>query len=311
MALQATYVTNHAIDLYSPNYPNAYTGAQSQYTPFTNTSPGLGEFQLQGNSAVSHYNALQVQVRKNSPLHGLQYQASYTWSKLLTDADDLFSASGQSGGQSQNNPFCFKCEYARASYNVAQRFVANFSYTLPGAWGRVPQRLSHDWTLLGIFSSQSGFPFNITSPYGTPQYGFDTLNGLGARPFFIQQAKRNKSGVPQFFSDDVVANNGLNGVYFGVPTQPSAVFGTVQTAPGNLGRNTYTGPGWWNLDSSLSKDTKINESVHFQFRAEFFNIFNHATFATPTSNLGNASFGYSLSTASAERQIQFSGRFVF
>ena len=90
MALQATYVTNHAIDLYSPNYPNAYTGAQSQYTPFTNTSPVLGEFQLQGNSAVSHYNALQVQVRKNSPLHGLQYQASYTWSKLLTDADDLF-----------------------------------------------------------------------------------------------------------------------------------------------------------------------------------------------------------------------------
>ena len=311
MALQATYVTNHALDLYSPNYSNAYTGAQSQYTPFTNVTPGLGEFQLQGNSAISHYNALQVQVRKNSPLHGLQYQASYTWGKLLTDADDLFSASGQNGGQSQNNPFCLSCEYARASYDVGQRFVANFSYTIPGTWGRAPRRISHGWTVLGIFNSQTGFPFNITSPYGTTQYGFDTLNGLGARPFFIQTASKNKSGVPQFFSNSVVANNGLNGAYFGVPTAPSATFGTVQTTPGNLGRNTYTGPGWWNFDSSLSKDTQITERVLFQFRAEFFNIFNHATFATPTSNLGNASFGSSLSTASAERQIQFGGRFVF
>jgi hypothetical protein len=109
----------------------------------------------------------------------------------------------------------------------------------------------------------------------------------------------------------VVANNDLNGTYFGVPTEPNAALGTVQTAPGDLRRNTYTGPGWWNLDSSVTKDTQIREGVSFEFRAEFFNIFNHATFATPTSNLGNTSFGYSLSTTSAERQIQFGGRFVF
>jgi hypothetical protein len=62
---------------------------------------------------------------------------------------------------------------------------------------------------------------------------------------------------------------------------------------------------------SVSKDTHIAERIKFQFRAEFFNILNHATFATPTSNLGNTSFGYSLSTASPERQIQFGGRFEF
>jgi hypothetical protein len=162
MALQATYVTSHALDLYSPNCLNAYTGAESQYTPFTNISPGLGEFQLQGNGSISHYNALQIQLRKNSPLHGLQYQASYTWSNLLTNADDLFSASGQNGGQSQNNPFCMPREYARASYSIKQRFVGNFSYAISGTWGIIPHPISHGWTVLGIFNSQSGFPFNIT-----------------------------------------------------------------------------------------------------------------------------------------------------
>jgi len=311
MALQAAYVTSDALNLYSPNYPNAYTGALSQYTPFTDVSPGLGEFQLAGNAAISHYNALQVQLRKNSPLHGLRFQANYTWGKLLTDADDLFSVSSQSGGQSQNNPTCLRCEYARASYDVGQRFVANFSYAIPGNWGKVPQRVSHGWTLLGIPSYQTGFPFNITGPYGTQQYGFDTLNGLGARPFFIQTATRNKSGGPQFFSNSVVADNGLNGTYFGVPTVASTLFGTVQTMPGNLGRNTYTGPGWSNLDFSVSKDTQLTERVLFQFRGEFFNIFNHATFASPTSNLGNPSFGSALFTAYNERQIQFGGRFIF
>jgi hypothetical protein len=189
--------------------------------------------------------------------------------------------------------------------------VANFSYAIPNRWGAVPKRISNGWTVLGIYNEQSGFPFNITGPFGTQQFGFDTLNFLGARPFFVQKAPRNKSGVPQFFASSVVAQNGLNGTYFNVPTVPNATLGTVQTAPGDLGRNTYTGPGWWNYDMSVSKDTHIAERIKFQFRAEFFNILNHATFATPTSNLGNTSFGYSLSTASPERQIQFGGRFEF
>jgi Carboxypeptidase regulatory-like domain len=309
MALQTTFVTNHALDLYSPEYPNAYTGAETQFTPFANITPGLGEFQLEGNNAVSHYNALQAQLRKISPTHGVQYQASYTWSKILTDADALFSASGQSGAQSQNDPTCLRCEYARASYDVAHRFIANFSYNIPGRWGKLPDRLSRGWAVLGIFNAQSGFPFNVTSSYGTQQYGFDTLNGLGARPFFIQSATKNPSHGPQFFSNAVINNPGQ---FFSVPTVTDPVTqNTFQTAPGNLGRNTYTGPGWWNFDSSLTKDTKLTEKVQFQLRAEFFNLFNHATFASPTSNLSNASFGSSLTTASAERQIQFGGRFIF
>ena len=189
------------------------------------------------NNAISHYNALQVQARKISPLHGLAYQVNYTWGKNLTDADAVWSAPGSSGGITLNDPSCIRCEYAPASYDLRQRFVANFSYNVPGRWGFVPSKISNGWQALGIYTAQSGFPFTIVGPNGTLQYGFDTLNGVGARPFFIKWADRDPQHRAQFFSSDAI-NNTSN--YFSIPTVTSNIagVGTVQTAPGNLGRNT-------------------------------------------------------------------------
>jgi hypothetical protein len=86
--------------------------------------------------------------------------------------------------------------------------------------------------------------------------------------------------------------------------------------PGTLGRDTFTGPGWYNLDFSVIKDTRITETKMVQFRAEFFNIFNVATFGPPgwyggSSTVGSPGFGFAGATATAERQIQLGLRFVF
>jgi len=316
IALQMSFITNNGISLYQSSYPNGFTGAQN--TPFTEVTKGLGEVQIFYNNAISHYNAMQLQARKISPLHGLQYQINYTWGKNLTDADAVWSAPGSSGGVTQNDPTCIRCEYARASYDLRQRFVASFSYNFPGSWGVVPSAISKGWQALGIYTAQSGFPFTIVGPYGTNQYGFDTLNGVGARPFFIKWAGRDPRHRAQFFSEDVI-NHAAN--YFSVPTNSA---GTAQTAPGNLGRNTYTGPGWWNMDFSLLKDTHLTEVLNMQFRAEFFNIFNHPTFATPSGVVSGANlntsgpplttptgFGLSSNTQSSEREMQFGLRFTF
>jgi hypothetical protein len=96
-----------------------------------------------------------------------------------------------------------------------------------------------------------------------------------------------------------------------VPTTTNAALGTVQTAPGNLGRNTYTSPSWWNLDFSLVKNTTIAREAKLQLRAEFFNIFNHATLSIPSGSLQSSSFGLISSTAYSERQIQFGARVFF
>jgi hypothetical protein len=332
VAVQASYVANNGVSLYTQDYPNAMAGAESQYTPFTNITPGMSELQAFHNGGYSSYNGLQVQVRKISPVHGIVFQANYTWAKDMTDADDVWAAGGgsyNSGAIMMNNPECRKCEYAPASYNVAQRFVANFEYNLPlGQWqalSRVPRRVTQGWKLLGIVSAQTGLPFTVGTSYPSVQYGFDSYDGLGDRPFFLQKATRSpvlQAGCgPQFFSNAVIglspstcqaAAEGVGTGYFGAPLVTSPVTGSAALAgPGNLGRNTFTGPGWSNFDFSIIKDTRITESKMLQFRAEFFNIFNEATFGNPDNLLGSTGFGEITGTATAEREIQFGLRFIF
>ncbi|MGH9453423.1 MAG: TonB-dependent receptor, partial [Terriglobia bacterium] len=319
IAVEASYVANNGVGLYNQTYPNAFSGAEPQYAPYSRVTPGLTELQVFYNGAYSSYNALQVQARKISASHGLAFQANYTWAKDMTDADAVWSSGGVSGGISQNNPQCWRCEYAPASYSVGQRFVANFEYDLPisqwQAFSRLPRRLTQGWQFLGIVSAQSGFPFTVASTYGSLQYGYDNFDGFGARPFLLKTPTLSPGAGsgPQFFSNEVIGNNnGIGDGFFGAPTVISPVNGAaVLPTPGNLGRNTFTGPGWSNLDFSIIKDTRITESKTLQFRAEFFNILNEANFGTPGELLGSSGFGISTGTATTERQVQFGLRFIF
>ncbi|MGD0008815.1 MAG: TonB-dependent receptor [Terriglobia bacterium] len=313
IAVSAAYVANNGVSLYNQWYPNAYSGAEPQYTPYSNITPGLGEMQVFYNGGYSSYNALQLQARKISPSHGIRFQANYTWAKDMTDADSVWNT----GATNMQDPNCLKCEYAPASYNIVQRFVANFEYELPLAhWqalSHLSKRLTDGWQTLGIFQAQTGYPFTVGSPYGTVQYG----NGASNRPFYLQKATLNPSErtSPQFFSNAVIggSDNGVGTGYFAIPTviSPVANVGAVMPGPGTLGRDTFTAPGWYNLDFSVIKDTRITETKMVQFRAEFFNIFNVATFGGPVSTVGSPGFGHTGYTATAEREIQLGLRFVF
>jgi hypothetical protein len=140
----------------------------------------------------------------------------------------------------------------------------------------------------------------------------------------IQQPSYNPSGGPQYFSNAVIADQGMNGQFFGVPTITNAA-GTWQTLPGNLGRNTFHSPHFSNADFSIIKDTKITETKTLQFRAEFFNLLNQHAFTFTGANidgvetsaassgyiLSSPGFGIASSTATAERQIQFALRLTF
>jgi hypothetical protein len=312
VAVSASYVANNGVDLYNSAYPNGYSGAEPQYTPYSNVTPGLGELQIFYNGGYSSYNALQLQARKISTSHGVQFQANYTWGKDMTDADSVWNT----GATNPQNPNCIKCEYAPAAYSVVQRFVANFEYDLPfgrlDALSGLPRRLTNGWEVLGIFQAQTGYPFTVSSPYGTLQYG----NGGSDRPFFLQEANRSPSegSGPQFFSNAVIGTtNGAGTGYFALPTvtSPVAGVGSVMPGPGTLGRDTFTAPGWPNLDFSVIKDTQLTERMQLQFRAEFFNIMNFATFGGPATTVGSPGFGFTGSTATTERQIQFGLRLMF
>jgi hypothetical protein len=316
--LQLVYALNNAVGLYSSEWPNAYTGAARQYTPFSNVNPGLGEFQLTDNHAHSTYNSFQAQVRKVSSQHGIQFQAAYTYSKTIDNASTVWNGNSSSNSGTQpNSPLCYACEKSVSGFDFPQRFVANFQYTLPAdkwnALSSLPKRLTGGWQALGIVSAQSGFPFTVNSPYGTAEFGTDTYTGFQpTRPDLLQQPSQSATGGPSFFSDDVLADSAnLGQKYFGTPTVATTGGNTVQTAPGNLGRNTFRTHGFSNVDFSVLKDTRLTETKMLQFRAEFFNILNLHAFGIPGQVLNSSSFGVASSTALPERQIQFGLRLVF
>lgn len=318
VVLQGAYVTNNAVKLYASEYPNAYAGAGPQFTPYTSRSPGLGEFQLTDNHAHSTYHSLQAMARKASTRHGLQFQASYTWSKSIDNATTVFNGPATNSGILQNNPFCWRCEKSVSSFDFPHRFVLNFTYAIPlDTWHPVsfaPRRLTQGWQILSIIQAQSGFPFTINSPFGTKTFGTDQYVGFQAtRPDLVRQPTLKTGGGPeeQFFSDAVVADGtNLTQQFFATPGCPTSQC-PAQDRPGNLGRNTVRTHHFSNFDFSVVKDTKITESSTIQFRAEFFNLFNQHAFGSPGQVLGSPGFGISSSTVLSERQIQFGLRFIF
>ena len=316
ISFQMGYVTNNAVGLYASEYPNAYVGALPQYTPYSLADPGLGEFQLTDNHGHSTYNSLQVEACKVSPAHGITFQVSYTYSKSIDNASTVINGPVAISGMLQNNPFCWRCEKAVSGFDFTHRFVTNFIFKLLldnwRALSAVPQRLTHGWQMTSIIEWQSGFPFTVTSPFGTKEYGTDAYVGFQAtRPDLVQQPTLNTGGAPeeQFFSTAVV-NDGrsLGQQYFATP---GALTTGVQDHPGNLGRNTFRTSPFSNFDFSLIKDTALTEGKTLQFRAELFNLFNQHAFAPPPAVLGSPGFGIANNTVLPERQIQLALRLIF
>jgi hypothetical protein len=314
--LQVAYVANNAVRLYAPSVPNGYTGALPQNAPYTAVDSGLGEFTLLDNHGHSTYNALQATLRKVTPNKGITFQASYTFSKAIDNASTVFDALFGGVGNSaelMNNPLCSKCEKAVSGFDFPQRFVTNFQYQLPfdkvGMLHSVPSRVKAGWEMSAIISAQSGYPFTVTSPYGTVQFGTDTFYGYQpTRPDAVQPVTYSSGNHPQLFSNAVtIDGQALSQQYFATPTNSSG----LQTHPGDLGRNTFRTRAFSNTDFSLTKNTKITESTTLELRAEFFNLLNQHAFAIPPSVLGSPGFGVANATVLPERQIQFAARLLF
>jgi len=324
--LQAGYVFNNAVGLYASQYPNGYTGAPPSVAIYTVANPGLGEFQLTDNHAHSTYNSLQVALRKSMPTAGLTFQLSYTYSKAIDNATTVYNGDTINSAVAQENPFCWSCEKSRASFDVPQRVVVNFSYQLPFDKGasHLPKRLTQGWTLWGIATASAGVPFTVVTPFGSAEYGIDTYAGSTVRPNLVSTPTLKPSGQgpeEQFFSNAVIQDSaGLTqavtnsqnfvGQFFAV-NLANLNGSTVAAQPGNLGRNTFRNSGFSDFDLSLAKDTRLFERASLQFRAEFFNILNQHAFSAPNRVLTTPGFGVSTSTLFDPREIQLGLRFIF
>jgi hypothetical protein len=204
------------------------------------------------------------------------------------------------------NPFDLRADWGPATYDARNVGVINGSYELPFGRGKAflngfeggRNALVGGWTLNSIVTLQDGFPF-------TPQLSFNPSNNGDTR-------NPVRPSLNPAFSGPVIL--GSPNRYF----NPDAFLVPPNGTYGNLARDSFTGPGVATLDLSLLKDTKITEKLDLQFRAEFFNILNHANFNTPnliafTSATGAPSptAGVITSTSTTSRQIQFGLKLIW
>jgi hypothetical protein len=297
------------------------TGEFADDTSFNRVNPAFGAMRFWENSVNSSYNALQTQVTKRFS-NGYALTGNYTWSKSLDLRSTWHSGAttsnlGQEGYSTDVTNASL--DWGRSIFDARHRFILSYQWDLPffRNSGGLARSILGGWQINGILALQSGQPFtpfdarsfaaggdynadgNNNDRPNTPSTGnafgserTDWINA-GAGPFRIPTT--SATGVPS--TAEKVA-------FFGKPAD-----GTN----GNLGRNTYEGPGFANNDFSIFKDFRlptINEQSRLQFRFEFFNVFNRVNFYNPEPRINNSQFGRPSQTFDA-RQIQLGLKYIF
>jgi hypothetical protein len=275
-------------------------------------------------ASSSFYDALEVQMTKRMS-HGFQVQGSYTWGKSIDDGSS--STLGDAFLNSISSLFFFNSALRRglSDFNVAQNLTINYSWNVPAPKslpGPAEWAVS-GWELGGIAQIRSGLPF-------TPLVGGDPL-GLNSTDPFAYPNRLKGSGCQTAVSPGNV-NDYINLSCFTLPTAPAALAaqctpfptapGTCSNLLGNARRNSVIGPGVVNFDFSLFKNNyirRISETFNVQFRAEFFNVFNHSNFNSPIDNstlfdqtgAPVAGAGRIDSTSTTAREIQVALKVIF
>ena len=261
----------------------------------------LREMESEGNS---WYNALQASLTKRLG-HGLQFLASYTFSKAL-DSDGA-NINGTSAGNSltlgdQNSP---RQRWGRASFDRTHRFVFSTLWSLPSPTRGVPRTILGNWSFSAIATIQSGSALTIADTNSKNVFGISAdraqLSGVCSKSQLV-------SGGPV----ESILNSYFHASCFSSP--PVIGADGVGTAFGNSATGIVDGPGQANLDFAVSKTVALNwphEGSSLQFRAEFYNALNHPQFANPDSNFTSPTFGVISSTSVNARVGQLALRFSF
>jgi len=247
----------------------------------------------------SSYHALQTDLRKRFS-RGLTLRGVYTFSKTLDDGDSLNQTTAGNAPGLVSNPFNLAADKGLATFHVKHAAVVNALYALPfGRGEKLASGLSgllnwlvSGWSVGGILTAQSGFPFTPQLSYNPSNNG-DTRNPV--RPF------RN----PNFTGPVILGtpSRWFNPNAFLAPPPNSGFYG-------DLGRDTLIGPGLATGDLSVLKDLPFRRSFGLQFRAEIFNLLNRANFNTPnlivfTPSGLSGTAGAITSTSTTSRQVQF------
>ncbi len=286
--------------------PAAYPAGTTYYAPGSPlANPALAGAWTWISGGNSSYNALKVDLRRRFAA-GLDFRLAYTWSKSLDNGDTLNASAAANAPGLAENAQNLRLDWGPSTFDTRHLVAAYAVYELPFGPGKpflrnlsgLPRFLAAGWSINGVLTYHSGFPF-------TPQMSFNpSNNGNATNPV---RPSRN----PSFTGPVVVGspNQYFNPAAFVVP--PNGTYG-------DLGRDAFTGPGMAELDMALVKTTHLTERLALELRGEAFNVPNHANFNTPnlivfTSPAAppSGSAGVITGTATSSRQIQIAAKLIW
>jgi hypothetical protein len=284
------------------------------YYPTTKlANPQLANSTSWVSQGISNYNGLELDVRRRIST-GLQLRGVYTWSRNLDNGSAWNTSVSANTPAFVSFPGDPKLDYGPAATNITHSAAINGTWELPIGQGHalfsnaspLENRVAGGWTLNGIATLQSGFPFS-------PQLGYNpTGNGDTRNPARPQ--------LNPDFHDRLYARS--QKAWF----NPEAFSAPYPGSFGNTSRDALIGPGLDDVDLSLLKNIGIREGVRAQFRVEYFNAVNHSNFTTPnpvvfstgptpakpgTTAQLSPTAGVITATATTSRQLQFALKILF
>ena len=294
---EADYFGSHGVKLLGQVLDNvaAVPGVTpiAQRVPYPNFSPfvdnGFDEY-------MSWYHGLVLKLEKRYS-QNLSFLFSYTWSKALDETDGL--GDGGIYGQPTANPTRYNISQFKgpAGYDMRQRVSASYAYDIPGRTGnKLLDTLLAHWQTSGIVSVDTGIPYYV--------YLTTDNENIGVASF----GSPRYTEFPNLVCDPNAGFHPIPGEWFNKSCYQLPAFGTA----GDAGRHALYSQGLVNWDASINKHWPLGENKNVQFRAEFFNLTNSATFDPPGVLFGTSGFGKISSTARQPgRQIQFALKFHF
>lgn len=239
---------------------------------------------LMDDGVHTYYDGLKAKVEHRFSNH-FTLLSVYTWSKCLQSAEPL---GNRLSGNNESNPFNRNADFGLCDYDLRHNWTNSAVLEGPHFKGKLMNETVGGWQLAFLANLYTGFPYSLLT--GTDQ----SLSGVGLdRPDVVP-------GVNPYISNKQTH----------VWTNPAAF---VANAPGTFGNTPYNSlraPGYVDFDTTLTKSFRITERQHFDFRAEFFNVFNHTNFSAPVATRSSSAFGV-IQASNPARIIQLAGKYSF
>jgi hypothetical protein len=332
--VSAEYSGSKGVNLYSIIRRNLPGSAVAYGLPFTPTAipgvqpsnglaysnPRYGLINTRGSDGRSNYHGLTLSIDSRVIGNtGLQFQAKYTWSHALDNLSSTFSESGNNFNLGYLDPNNTDLDYGSTDFDVRHRFVSSGIWDIPFAndtegWAK---HLLDGWQMTYIYTARTGQPFTVFDCTNAFFVFCPRLNNAGGLQLEGFDNPRETEGENPNTFDFIDLTNQLGQVgtaggnqavndYFG------GLVGDYGPFPSNMtARNAFRGPGFWQVDGGIYKNVELTERYRMQFRAEFYNVFNHANLFVNSGNADISAGPIITASKAGRRQIQLALKFIF